>query len=411
MQIKFLSLIFSFLILSGCGDLQPKIAAIPGDIIGSFISEKYPTLLADPDTQIYQTAAADYGTYEGTADLYGMPVEYSSAGDYTYSGRPVETAAPQITEKAADLDIPDYTPPPELVADLTIPERKKSEIIIVGQGDTLYSLSRRFSVPVNDLAVMNKLEPPFTLGVGQTLTVPAAGMTPAAAPAETTAAAVAELKKLETEKTQLAAENKKLETEKIKLEATKAKATTEQQWLDAEKKKIAADAKQAEVVKKQAEVAKAETAKKAEVAAAPKISSAPTKPLPKQIAKPTSSKFTWPVRGKIISDFGDKPGGLANDGINIAGTTGATVGAAENGVVAYAGNEIKGMGNVIILQHSTGYMSVYAHLDTMVVKRGAAVKVGQKLGTLGQTGKVNSPQLHFEIRKGTKAYNPKSLLK
>jgi murein DD-endopeptidase MepM/ murein hydrolase activator NlpD len=102
---------------------------------------------------------------------------------------------------------------------------------------------------------------------------------------------------------------------------------------------------------------------------------------------------------------------LFNDGINISASRGTAVRSAENGVVAYAGNEIKGMGNLVIVQHSDGWMTVYAHMDTMSVRRGARVKVGDKIGTVGQTGKVDSPQLHFEIRKGTKAYNPSSYLK
>lgn len=85
--------------------------------------------------------------------------------------------------------------------------------------------------------------------------------------------------------------------------------------------------------------------------------------------------------------------------------------AAENGVVAYAGNEVKGMGNLIIVQHADGWMTVYAHMDSLSVKRGTKVSVGQKIGTVGVTGKVDKPQLHFEIRKGTKAYNPSSYLK
>ena len=103
--------------------------------------------------------------------------------------------------------------------------------------------------------------------------------------------------------------------------------------------------------------------------------------------------------------------GLFNDGINIAASRGTAVNAAENGVVAYAGNEVKGMGNLIIVQHSGGWMTVYAHLDSMTVRRGTKVSVGQKIGTVGETGKVDQPQLHFEIRKGTKAYNPSSYLK
>ena len=143
---------------------------------------------------------------------------------------------------------------------------------------------------------------------------------------------------------------------------------------------------------------------------AKKISSDPTKKLPK-ITERSSSKFSWPVRGKILSAYGAKSNGLFNDGINISAKQGATVKAAENGVVAYAGNEVKGMGNLVIIQHSGGWMTVYAHMDAMNVRRGARVNVGQKIGTIGQTGKVDSPQLHFEIRKGTKAYNPTVYLK
>jgi murein DD-endopeptidase MepM/ murein hydrolase activator NlpD len=117
------------------------------------------------------------------------------------------------------------------------------------------------------------------------------------------------------------------------------------------------------------------------------------------------------VRGKILSNYGAKTNGLFNDGINISASRGASVVAAENGVVAYAGNEVKGMGNLIIMQHDGGWMTVYAHMDSMNVRRGAKGRVGQKIGTVGETGKVDSPQLHFEIRKGTKAYNPSTYLK
>ncbi|MBQ0012963.1 MAG: M23 family metallopeptidase [Proteobacteria bacterium] len=144
--------------------------------------------------------------------------------------------------------------------------------------------------------------------------------------------------------------------------------------------------------------------------AVPKISSDPTKQLPK-IATRSSSKFSWPVRGRVISEYGAKSNGLFNDGINIASAKGTSVKAAENGVVAYAGNEVKGMGNLIIIQHSDGWMTVYAHMDSMGVKRGNKVTVGQKIGTVGTSGKVDEPQLHFEVRKGTKAYNPTQYLK
>ena len=97
--------------------------------------------------------------------------------------------------------------------------------------------------------------------------------------------------------------------------------------------------------------------------------------------------------------------------LGISAAQGTTVKAAENGVVAYAGNEVKGMGNLIIIQHSDGWMTIYAHLDSMLVKRGTRINVGMPIGRVGKTGKVDKPQLHFEIRKGTKAYDPTKYLK
>jgi len=136
--------------------------------------------------------------------------------------------------------------------------------------------------------------------------------------------------------------------------------------------------------------------------------SAPRTP---QLDARAGSGFVWPVRGRVVSEFGPKPGGLRNDGINIAAPMGTDVIAADNGVVAYAGNELKGMGNLLIVQHQGGWMTVYAHLDGFVVRRGDKVRQNQKIGTIGQTGKVNEPQLHFEIRKGSQAFDPRRHLK
>lgn len=123
-----------------------------------------------------------------------------------------------------------------------------------------------------------------------------------------------------------------------------------------------------------------------------------------------SRSFLWPLRGTIISAYGSKTGGLQNDGINIAGSRGAPVRAAENGVVVYAGNELKGFGNLLLLRHADGWMSAYAHLDDFQVERGQTVQRGQSIGRLGQTGSVTSPQLHFELRRGGKAVDPRSHL-
>jgi murein DD-endopeptidase MepM/ murein hydrolase activator NlpD len=118
----------------------------------------------------------------------------------------------------------------------------------------------------------------------------------------------------------------------------------------------------------------------------------------------------WPVRGKIISEFGNKPGGLKNEGINIAVPEGTAVRAAETGVVAYAGNELKGYGNLILIRHDGGYVTAYAHAKELFVKKGDAVKRGDVIAKAGQTGAVSSPQLHFEVRRGATALDPVGFL-
>jgi murein DD-endopeptidase MepM/ murein hydrolase activator NlpD len=151
---------------------------------------------------------------------------------------------------------------------------------------------------------------------------------------------------------------------------------------------------------------------------APPVGTAPARmaaePEPPAAADPAAparaGRFAWPVRGTVISSFGTKPGGLQNDGINIAAPRGTPVRAAENGVVVYAGNELRGFGNLLLLRHADGWMSAYAHLDETLVERGSQVRRGQTIGRVGQTGSVSAPQLHFELRRGGRAVDPRGLL-
>ena len=376
---------------TGC-DLQPKVLSLP-DSVGDFISARYPALLADPDKfpEIYNSAATDYGVY-AAPELYGTDttndyVMYASVDDYIVPPQitNVDVGADIVEQDVAVATVDDYILVPmygdtgarraEFKTDDVLTIRKPNvgvqqttrvdlTEVVVASGDTLYSLSRKYSVPVNDLAVINKLNPPFNLKVGQKIRVPNLARVAVETTGKTTAKVVEKSQKFSVE-------NKSVQ-------------------------------QKSGVAKPGGKVAIKQPEKK--------ISSDPSKKLPKINAR-SSSKFSWPVRGKILSNYGAKTNGLFNDGINIGATRGAVVGAAENGVVAYAGNEVKGMGNLIIIQHDGGWMTVYAHMDSMVVRRGARVSVGQKIGTVGKTGKVDSPQLHFEIRKGTKAYNPTSYLK
>lgn len=366
-------------VLSGC-DLQPKIVGLP-DSIDEFITGRYPTLLADPESDIYNSAAYDYGVYS-SPNLYGMYSEsmddyvlYANVSDYNMPSQEVPDKQENVVPGSdVDVDIVpdadgdylvvgmyggDIKPDSNVVASDSLSHGKATNTarvavknIKVGVGDTLYSLSRKYEIPVNDLAVMNNIDAPFELSVGQVLKVP--DVTPV--------------------------NNKEVTVQPI-VNANPVKDN-----------KVASENKTPKQVNNK------------------ETSDTAVKQMQK-IATRSSSKFSWPVRGKIISDYGAKGNGLFNDGINIAAAKGTTVKAAENGVVAYAGNEVKGMGNLIIVQHSDGWMTVYAHMNEMLVKRGAKVDVGQKIGTVGKTGKVDEPQLHFEVRKGTKAYNPTQYLK
>ena len=133
----------------------------------------------------------------------------------------------------------------------------------------------------------------------------------------------------------------------------------------------------------------------------------PAKPSEATGALPT---FRWPVRGKVITGYGAKTNGKANDGINLAVPEGTPVKAAEDGVVAYSGNELKGYGNLILVRHSNGYVTAYAHASELLVKRGDTIKRGQVIAKSGQSGEVGSPQLHFEIRKGSTPVDPLQFL-
>ena len=125
------------------------------------------------------------------------------------------------------------------------------------------------------------------------------------------------------------------------------------------------------------------------------------------IIKDSKSLFNWPLYGKVTEDFGDKPGGVKHDGINIEANKGDEVKAARAGQVVYSGNELSGYGNLVILKHDNGWLSAYAHLDKTLVKKNEQVRNGQVIGNVGQTGNVLIPQLHFALRiAGKKPVDP-----
>ena len=155
------------------------------------------------------------------------------------------------------------------------------------------------------------------------------------------------------------------------------------------------------------QVAKADPPK---VGRKPEVDKTPTADIPAATADAASTseagQLRWPARGRIISGF--KQAG--NDGINIALPEGTSVRAAEDGKVAYAGNALKGYGNLVLIRHTNGMVTAYANNGELDVKGGETVKRGQVIAKSGQTGDVSTPQLHFEVRKGQTPVDPTGYL-
>jgi murein DD-endopeptidase MepM/ murein hydrolase activator NlpD len=140
----------------------------------------------------------------------------------------------------------------------------------------------------------------------------------------------------------------------------------------------------------------------------PKALQKPSNDGPADVAPPAAAngKFNWPVRGKVIAGFGKRPDGTHNDGVNVAVPMGTAVHAVEGGKVAYAGSELKGYGNLVLIRHPNGWVSAYAHADQILVKANDEVRRGQIIARSGNTGSVDQPQLHFELRQGSRPVDP-----
>ncbi len=245
----------------------------------------------------------------------------------------------------------------------------------VKSNDTLYTVSSLFDVSQNDIVRLNNLASPYRLRAGQTLRLPSPN---------DQAVQVATLPQPTAQR------------DVMQMEPAPAPGVVEREVLAAP----TYQASSAGTVPPQPQAK----------ATVQPVSAAPPK-LPDTVpARTGNGKFMMPVQGKIISGYGPKSDGLHNDGINIKATKGTPVRAAENGTVVYASSELKGYGNLVIVRHADKFMTAYSHMDKILVKRGENVKAGQSIGTVGSTGNVDSPQLHFEIRKGSSALDPQKYL-
>lgn len=272
------------------------------------------------------------------------------------------------------------------------------DYVTVSKGDTLYSISRRYNVPIRDLIEANGLTPPYTLAIGRVLRMPGARYHTVAK--GDTLYSIS--KKYDVDLRSLSRVNKLSEPYTLSI---------------GQKLVLPGNLSNAETASYQAAAPKTtpsrwswkkSTSTSAKTSTAKKKTTTTKKTTP--VSKYRKTKFLWPVKGTVISNFGTIGKGRTNDGINIKAPLGTNVKAADKGVVAYAGNELKGFGNLILIKHDDGWITAYAHNDRLFVKKGQRVARGEKIATVGSTGGVNTPQLHFEVRSGKKAMNPRSYL-
>lgn len=279
--------------------------------------------------------------------------------------------------------------------------------VTVLPGDTLYSIARSAGVPLRDLVRINGLKPPYLLRRGQRLALPAQRVY---------------VVRVGDSLSRIAARTGHRVNALIRLNgfAPPYRLRVGQSLrLPLATAPVVAAAPRAMPVPRPRPSSSASPAAipppasasltVARVTPAPAAKAPPRRHLfspPKRAA----NTFLAPVAGRVIGRFGPREGGLHNDGINIAAPRGAPIKAAENGIVAYAGAGFGSFGNLLLIKHADGWMSAYGHAQTLLVKRGDQVRRGQVVATVGNSGGVTRPQVHFELRQGTEARNPERYL-
>jgi len=300
-----------------------------------------------------------------------------------YQGPDPATAPPQATPQQQQASVPTESQPtvapPPAAASRSDTAFVNASAVKVGPGDTVYALSRRHRVSVRAIIEANNLKPPYHLRVGQRVVLP---------------------------------RDRRHVVRKGETLYGIARAYGVDSYVLASANRL--QSPYALVVGQDLRIPRSGAGSRpsTSVATAPTgvVTAGPVPPPARPSAVPAPSggppSFIWPVKGKVISRFGAKSAGLHNDGINIAAPRGTPVRAAEAGVVAYAGNELRGFGNLLLIRHADGWVTAYAHNEALLVARGDKVRKGQEVARVGSTGGVSRPQLHFELRKGDRAIDP-----
>ncbi|CCE02394.1 LysM peptidoglycan-binding domain-containing M23 family metallopeptidase [Bradyrhizobium sp. STM 3809] len=455
--------------VAGCSaDMSTRLSQTQNPFSNPFASDSTGSVQAQPPRQQQYsqpyTPPAPAPAYSSSAlppPAVGAPQSYPSGGGAGVSGggRGVASYAPPASVPAPQAYAPPathaYAAPaqPQLETTGAVAPRSVAAArpaggtkIIVGTSDTLDVLAKRYRVTPAEILAANGYKGPRALSPGQQLIIPhpgAVAAAPAAQPVATPVAAAAPMvapkpvamaapaapstvhfvnrgdtlagiaRQNHVSTAELARANNLDQASPLKLGARltvpgKAAAVAAPVApVAAVPQAVATVPAPAPTTRVATAAGPVQSARLAQANPAPEKEEEPARPAETTSSLPT---FRWPARGKVITSYGAKTNGKANDGINIAVPEGTPVKAAEDGVVAYAGNELKGYGNLVLVRHSNGYVTAYAHASELMVKRGDPIKRGQVIAKSGQSGEVGSPQLHFEIRKGSSPVDPLQFL-
>lgn len=268
------------------------------------------------------------------------------------------------------------------------PVERGPQTITIQRGQTLSEIAHSYHVPMRVIAEANGLSPPYHIQVGRTLVIPGAG------PPLLAAAPIAALPP---------AQRPEVLQPMMGPNPTPPAAPDRSSVSGAPLGSSPAPP----------EPKPGSAATPPPISAVPSPREIPETPDANSAATPPAAgtgPFLWPVRGHILATYGSKSDGSHNDGINIAAPRGTAVQAVDAGVVAYTGNELRGYGNLVLIKHANGWISAYAHCDAILVKRGEKVGRGEVIARVGSTGNVSEPQLHFELRRGQHAVDPREFM-
>lgn len=293
-----------------------------------------------------------------------QPVEFDGRGSWA-EARAAATVKAKLVAAAK-------TAPERPIAAATNASGREGRHLVL-PGESLAELANRYDVPVATLAKANAMRPPFSVHAGQVLSIPATSSVGGAA----------KVLPLPT------APGKPPVATARKAPRASASATSVIKVAELPATSVPPAAQPAMTARE------LEAARRAAAKSPPPLS---------------GEGFLWPVKGEIATPFGSRPNGARNDGVNILAEAGTPVQAAENGVVVYAGDEIPGYGKMLLISHANGIVSAYAHNRDLLVNVGAVVKRGQQVASVGSSGGVGAPQLHFELRAGRKPLDPVAYL-